>query len=118
MLGHRAVCFALLVPVVAGCGDLCGNSITQTVVSPTGKRAAVEFTRDCGATTGFSTQVSILSGSGRLPNSGGNVLALGELHSLHLKWLSDEKLIISGVGGMRTFVKNLNIEGVTLEYSN
>jgi hypothetical protein len=37
----------------------------------------VIFQRDCGATTNFSTQVSILRASSKLPGKPGNILALG-----------------------------------------
>jgi hypothetical protein len=45
-----------------GCGvdDLCGNKVLARVTAPAGQHVAVVFERDCGATTGFSTQVSIL----------------------------------------------------------
>jgi hypothetical protein len=38
----------------------CGNQLYQEVLSPDNKYKAVVFQRDCGATTGFSTRVSIL----------------------------------------------------------
>lgn len=52
---------------------ICGNTVGQTVVSPDGQLQAVVFERDCGATTGFSTQVSILRANQPLPNEGGSV---------------------------------------------
>jgi hypothetical protein len=41
-------------------GDSCANQIVDIKISPDKKYQAVTFTRDCGATTAFSTQVSIL----------------------------------------------------------
>jgi hypothetical protein len=38
--------------------------------SPDGRRDAVMFQRDCGATTGFSTQISILDTGGQPAGSG------------------------------------------------
>src|SRR5687767_10343542 len=49
-----------------GC-DMCGNDIQLTVVSPDRKLKAVVFERSCGATTGFSTQVSVLPADRDLP---------------------------------------------------
>lgn len=57
-------------------GDLCGNEVFQEVLSPDGTYKAVVFQRDCGATTGFSTQVSILKASSQLANRAGNVFAI------------------------------------------
>ncbi len=41
-------------------GDSCTNQIVDIQISPDKKYQVVTFTRECGATTGFSTQVSIL----------------------------------------------------------
>lgn len=46
-----------------GCGgvaDPCGNEVLSTIPSPAGGSKAVVFRRSCGATTGYSTQVSVL----------------------------------------------------------
>jgi hypothetical protein len=48
-------------------------------VAPNGTLKAVTFRRDCGATTKYSVQVSILPAKKPLPNEGGNVfVASGE----------------------------------------
>jgi hypothetical protein len=38
----------------------CGNDMLATIPSPSGGRKLVIFQRACGATTGFSTQASLL----------------------------------------------------------
>src|SRR5690349_7530517 len=58
--------------------DLCGNTIVATEFSPDHQRKAVLFERNCGATTGFSSQVSVLPADDDLPNEGGNVFAANE----------------------------------------
>lgn len=58
----------------------CGNEILKEVRSPTGKMKAVVFQRDCGATTGFSTQVSVLPSDQQLANEGGNVFVADTDH--------------------------------------
>jgi hypothetical protein len=40
--------------------DLCGNEIVSRVASPTGDHDVIVFERACGATTGWSTHVSIV----------------------------------------------------------
>ena len=56
----------------AACDAGCANTVLGDVASPDGRRHAVVFERDCGATTGFSTQVSVLP-RGREARGGGNV---------------------------------------------
>lgn len=53
--------------------DMCGNQIIEEVLSPDQQNKVTIFERDCGATTGFSTQASIISAQGFLPNQGGNL---------------------------------------------
>ena len=50
---------------------MCGNEIFQEASSPDNSYKAVVFQRDCGATTGFSTQVSILGTNDELLNEAG-----------------------------------------------
>jgi hypothetical protein len=59
-------------------GEMCGNEELSNLPAPDGRHRAVVFQRDCGATTGFSRQVSILPATQALPNEGGNVLAFGD----------------------------------------
>lgn len=54
--------------------DMCGNEINIELVSPDKKHKAIIYQRDCGATTGFSTQISIIKRNEKLPNKNGNVL--------------------------------------------
>jgi len=42
-------------------------------LSPEGTYKAVVFQRDCGATTGFSTQISVLKMNKKVPNKSGNL---------------------------------------------
>ena len=69
----------LVVLLSSGCG-LCANEEMLRVPSPDAKLEAVIFQRDCGATTGFSTQVSIVPKGASLPNEGGNVFVADTDH--------------------------------------
>lgn len=75
---------------------MCGNTEAQTVVSPDGQLKAVVFERDCGATTGFSTQVSVLRANQTLPDDGGNVLVTdaSEASTVHVVWTGARTLQI------------------------
>ncbi len=77
--------------------DMCGNEVYSEVLSPDGEYKAVVFQRDCGATTGFSTQVSIIHSGVNLKNEGGNVYIIdGHPRDTLLvaRWLSDAELRI------------------------
>lgn len=77
--------------------NMCANEINKEVNSPNQEFKAVIFQRDCGATTGFSTQVSVVSKSKALPNEGGNILVIGGHPNdtlLEINWLSNSELNI------------------------
>ena len=59
---YVVVLFATATLLAINCGgvDPCGNDVLSDVPSPNGSHHAVVFERDCGATTGFTTQVSIV----------------------------------------------------------
>ena len=46
----------------------CANTVSAEHISPDGKLRAVLFERDCGATTNWSSQISILRRTEPLPN--------------------------------------------------
>ena len=101
---------------LAGCGSMCGNEISQTVSSPSGNLKAVVFNRNCGATTGFNTQVSILSATDTLKNDDGNTLILDGSVPLHVQWRSNSTLQLSGVGSAKVFKQGRSVAGVSVSY--
>lgn len=87
---------------------LCGNEIFQEVNSPDNEYKAVVFQRDCGATTGFSTQISILKPSKELPNSGGNIFIMDghpDWTSVQVKWDTNRSLSINYSESYRVFTQ-------------
>jgi len=77
---------------------MCGNYTHEEYPSPGGKWKAVVFQRDCGATTGFSTQISILSSSESLENDTGNILIIdGHPDDVapSLNWITEQNLRIN-----------------------
>ena len=101
---------------LAGCGGVCGNEVSQSVSSPSGDLKAVVFNRDCDATTGFNTQVSILSATDILKNDGGNTLILDGSVPLHVQWHSNSELRLSGIGSAKVFKKRRSVAGVSVSY--
>lgn len=98
----------------AGCAalsaELCGNTVMKTIRSPDGAVDAVLFQRDCGATTGYSEQVSLVPAGAGLPNEGGNVFVADGDHGtapkgpeLTLSWQDDGALLITHHPKARTF---------------
>jgi hypothetical protein len=53
---------------------MCGNKLIAQSLSGDKDYKAVMFQRDCGATTGFSTQFSILGANKELENVNCNIL--------------------------------------------
>jgi hypothetical protein len=101
---------------LAGCEmALCGNRVLNVARSPDGRHAAVIFRRDCGATTGFSTQVS-LAPNEATPDDSGNLLILGDEPGLSAQWLGPDRLLISYRRGARLFRQESVRDGVRIEY--
>lgn len=73
---HRLAPLAAIA-LLGGCADVCQNTAISSSASPDGHRQAVVFLRDCGATTDFSTQVSILRDSGSTTGGGNLFVADG-----------------------------------------
>ena len=78
---------------------------------------AVAFFRDCGASTGFSTQVSLLPSGRVLSNESGNTYVVSGKVELSLNWLGDSTLRIQG-SGERTFKQEKFISGVAVTYAD
>ena len=105
-----------LASLLAGCGSVCENVPSQTVTSPSGALKAVVFSRNCGATTGFNTQVSVLRANEALVDGGGNTFISGASVPIVLHWSSDSALHISGVGDASPIKQNLHVSGIVVTY--
>ena len=108
--------FAALSTQVAGCDSLCANKEVQRITSPSGAWTAVAFTRDCGATTGTSSQVSILTSGASLPDEPGNVLVLEASVPIRLSWSASEELVVAGSRHVKRFKEEARVSGVQVVY--
>jgi hypothetical protein len=117
---------ALFVVLVSGCSDPCDNSTISTVSAPVGDLKASLFQRDCGATTGFSSQVSVLDANDA-PTEGGNAFVADTDNGVakaaswggpwvELEWLGPQRLIIRYDAKARVFKQNKNVSGVSISY--
>lgn len=109
--------------LLSGCGiiDGCENITIREVSSATGR--AILFHRECGATAGFSTQVSFLT-SGETNTGGGNVFVAdggGRLGAwggpwADVAWSPTGQLIISYDAGARLFTQARTKGGIDIIY--
>lgn len=106
----------MCIVMLTGCNTSCDNDPIGTTSSPSGKLKAVVFSRSCGATTGFSSQLSILEAKGSLPDEGGNTLVLDGPVELKVHWVSESALKVSGLGTARVFKQEASVNGVSISY--
>lgn len=95
-------------------GDMCGNDIVQKVPSPNGEKVAYIFTRDCGATTGFSPQLSILNKDDDFKNESGNTFRSDKDFSI--EWLDEKNLKVIYNKSSETYEMDKKVNGIKIEY--
>jgi hypothetical protein len=94
--------------------DLCGNDIKQRIPSPNGENIAYIFDRSCGATTGFSPQLSILYKGDELENESGNTFRSEK--DLSIEWLDEKNLKVIYDISSETYEMKKKVNGITIEY--
>jgi hypothetical protein len=104
----------------------CGNDLLATMSSPSGGRQLVIFQRDCGATTGFSTQASLLP-AGEPLREGGNVFIADTDHGkapsgpgggpqLAARWIAEDTLELRYHPRARIFLADSAYQDITIRY--
>jgi hypothetical protein len=107
--------------------DMCRNEVLAEFPAPDTRHRAVAFQRDCGATTGFSTQVSVLRGSRALPNDGGNVFVADTDHdrapagpgggpAVEIRWIQNAQLEIRHDARVRVFKADSLVGDVKIRF--
>lgn len=115
------ILFGLLAIALNGLSDdMCETSIFDRIASPDGRTQAVLFEIDCGATTGFNRQVSIVSSDTDLKEKNPALpksffAARGE-PEVGLTWLSAERLEVKYPESAETFRIESKSKGVAIEY--
>ncbi|SNR97327.1 hypothetical protein SAMN05192560_2045 [Methylobacillus rhizosphaerae] len=105
----------------------CGNNLLTEVWSPDGKYKVVVFQRDCGATTGFSTQLSLMPSQHQLGNESGNIFVADTNHgaapsgigggpSVSIQWLDPESLVVIHHPNARISMAEPQSSGVRIMY--
>lgn len=107
----------------------CGNKKYLEVYSPNKEQKAVVFEYDCGATTDFSTHISIINGNENLEKTdSGNLFVadsnhgeanmIGEIIDVKLIWKNNDTLIIDYDKRARVFKNKLSKSGVDIIYKS
>ncbi len=95
----------------------CSINKESSELSPDGKHVAIIFDIDCGATTGFNTQLSIIPTQATFdPISKPSILALKGKHTLRLQWIDDAKLRVVIPKDAPQYHKESTDSGVSIEY--
>jgi len=95
----------------------CGSETIHTEPSPDGALRAVLFEHDCGATTGISTHVSILTKNESLLNKPGNTFIIGHEPAVSLVWIQARALEIRYKPTETVFLKETSVNGVSINYA-
>ena len=108
---------------------MCGNKFLSETSSPDRIYRVVVFQRDCGATTGFSTQVSVLKAGERLPNQSGNLFiadtdrgkapsGMGGGPEVRLSWTGLRSVRLIHHKNTRVFLANLRVAEVSAKLND
>ena len=124
----RLAVLAAGVLFVGACSDACSNAIVSRVEAPDGRHTAVMFQRDCGATTGFSTQITLLE-TGDEPAGAGNAFVADTDHGAaaagewggpwaEARWVDANHLLIRLAPNARIFTRREEVSGVRISYED
>jgi hypothetical protein len=128
LVGISVVAIAAMLVVAWQFSDrMCANEMITEVRAPDGKHKVVVFQRDCGATTGFSTQLSLLRSGGALDNDPGNIFVADTNHgaapaglrdgpSVNVTWIDSDSLEVKFHPKARIFVANKQAIGKQIFY--
>ena len=104
--------------------DGCENVEIERVLPPGGDWSAVVFARSCGATTGFSTQVSVIA-EGSVPRASGNVFSADTDHGsapsdsvggpvVRVAWRGVDTLVVRHHPNARVFLSENRVHGINV----
>lgn len=104
--------------------NMCGVELGAEALSPRGDLRAVIYQFDCGATTPFTTQVSVLKPHEALPYSSGNVFSAyrgsrkGSWHGPYaeIAWLNESTLQVKYIGDAIVTDRSSTRGSVNIEY--
>lgn len=111
---------------LAGCSDSCATTPVKTLKAPDGLHTAVIFQRDCGATTDFSTHISILKDGYGLSRSGNAFVADADHGAaitgdwggpwVDIEWVASDHLVVRYAENSRIFEQDNQVSGIRISY--
>ena len=107
--------------------NMCGNETLAEFVSPDQAKKIIVFQRNCGATTGFSTQAFLVAINEKLRNQGGNVFAADTNHDaapsairggpeLRVRWEGRNRLLLQHHLKARVFKAERHVDEIEIRY--
>ena len=112
-----SVLLVVALPTIGACSArLCANEIGSRVGSPDGRHEAIVFTRNCWATTGFSTQVSVATPGAQLGNEPGNVFVSRDSAVVEIEWRGPDTLLVRHAAADVALVTPSR-DGVTVQFA-
>ena len=112
----------LTASVLSGClfEFECEDTVVSESSQPGGRHRAVVFVRDCGATTLWSTQVSVLGQEELSDRHGGKVFAAEggtpEEPGVTVRWLTRGQLEVAYAPHLRVFHQETTVKGVEVSF--
>src|SRR5262245_53721821 len=107
--------------------DPCINHAIEEFRSPAGRQKVVIFERSCGATSGFSTQASLLPADSPPPKAPGNILIIDDDHgkvpvggngkiAVNVRFIDDSTLTLAYPAAARVFTQVAAKNGVAIHH--
>lgn len=117
--GAYMISAVVVTVMLSGCGDsLCANEVISEIASPNGSMKIVVFERNCGATTGFSTQGSLLRVRELLPDQGGNVFVSdGYEKNIQVEWDGNDRVTIRHPAELRFYRQEKRVGRVAVSFA-
>ena len=100
--------------MLSGCKEESNNSIIKSIESPDEKYVACLFTRDLGATTKISYQLSILKNGEKLSNNKGNIFI--SYDAFDMEWNKADELTVKRNEGIDIFKQETEYSGIKINY--
>ena len=109
---------ALYARYVGGILGECKLDVRHSIPSPDGKKSLVIFGKECGATVGFNTQISVApTGDPFSPEENPAFYATSGLHEVMAKWIGDSAVEIALIpGGGQVFRSEQSVGDIKVIY--
>jgi hypothetical protein len=121
LLSKVLASLVLIVLVVVGLFSLlmyamCGSDEKSRFPSPDGRHDAVVYLHDCGATTGYTTEVAIVRSRARVPHGHGNVGSSEWVGRVQALWQGPDSLTILYDDRLELLGKERQVQGIRIGY--